>query len=428
MQKIAFFLSLLLSLIYSNTVFAKVYAPSAVEVEFSYQTTFRAKDFDTAADDLAAFHVSHLFGLMSMPENVAHFGLDHETVGGLGAPRWPLKMRIISDKIQTQGKRTRVREIKYSVQGKMLLHKQAAQKILRAGVVEFVMPAQLYDIYDKNCTDADYYDETDYWYYYDIYREGCEYLQEEPYGKVVDLQVKEIVTPWSDLDPRFDLLRGNNGNGHVFEIYIVHGFYEDPRDQRDIARRDFRGLRKYFRDAGFYEEVLNDQLSKQHSVYQKWQDLSDGRRVQVRVHHMLVDTELNSRSLTFARFFKDAVENADVFAYLGHSGLGSVLDIEGIKSKVGNFEFNHDKRQIFYFDACSSYSYFLSSFLDQKTTAKIDIMTYGLSSYFEMTLPITTSFLDALLAEEDTTSWGDILQAMEQPLGGGSYLLNVGGL
>jgi hypothetical protein len=349
-------------------------------------------------------------------------------VGGVGAPRWPLKIRILADKVQTQCKRVRVREIKYSVQGKMILHKKAAQKILRTGVVEFVMPAQLYDIYDKNCTDPDYYDETDYWYFYDIYQEGCEYLQEEPYGKSVAVGVEEIITPWSDLDPRLDLLRADNGNGHIFEIYIVHGFHEDPRDQRDIARGDFRGLRQYFREAGFYEEVLNDQMTKQHSVYQKWQDLSDGRRVHVRVHHLLVDTDLNSRSLAFARFFKDAVENADVFAYLGHSGLGSVLDIEGIKSKAGDFQFNNGKRQIFYFDACSSYSFFLSSFLDQKTTAKIDVMTYGLSSFFETTLPITRNFLDALLSAEDAASWEDILKSMEQPLDGGSYLLNVGGL
>lgn len=133
--------------------------------------------------------------------------------------------------------------------------------------------------------------------------------------------------------------------------------------------------------------------------------------------------------MTFAKFFKEAVENADVIIYGGHSGLGGNLDIPSLESKAGKFKFNSKKRQIFYFDSCASYAYYLTQFSGEKTKSKIDILTNGLSSYFETSQAVLEGLLENILSEtKEDVSWMQIMKDMEKPLDGGSFLLNVGGV
>jgi hypothetical protein len=80
---------------------------------------------------------------------------------------------------------------------------------------------------------------------------------------------------------RLDLLRGPNGNGDTFRIDVVHGF-------ESSQTRSF-----------------------------------------------LVETEITARAKSFAVSFKEAVENADVIFYAGHSGLGGNLDIPSLEEKAG---------------------------------------------------------------------------------------------
>ena len=150
--------------------------------------------------------------------------------------------------------------------------------------------------------------------------------------------------------------------------------------------------------------------------------------MQIEVKHQLADTELDIRGITFAKFFKEAVETADVVIYAGHSGLGSNLDIAALERKVGNFRFNPKKKQIFFFDACTSYAFHLSPFAAEKTRGKIDILTYALPSYFHTGQAVKEKFFEILFdpSIQDMT-WLNIMKAMEEPLDGGTYLLNVGG-
>ncbi|MFN7455308.1 MAG: hypothetical protein ACK5RO_11685, partial [Pseudobdellovibrionaceae bacterium] len=154
----------------------------------------------------------------------------------------------------------------------------------------------------------------------------------------------------------------------------------------------------------------------------------NGRPTLVEVRHLLTDTGAESRSTVFAKFFKKAVKEADVIIYAGHSGLGGNLDIPTLERKAGAFEFNPQKRQVFFFESCSSYSYYLEPFAAEKTKAKIDIVTNGLSSYFHTGPFVLEVFVTSILDETvKDTSWLEILRRMEAPLEGGSYLLNVGG-
>jgi hypothetical protein len=71
----------------------------------------------------------------------------------------------------------------------------------------------------------------------------------------------------------------------------------------------------------------------------------------------------------------------------------------------------------------------LVPFRETKTKSKIDILSNGLSSYFETTPLVTEAFFRALLdVQEVDQSWMSIMKSIEKPLKGGSYLLNVGGI
>jgi hypothetical protein len=149
----------------------------------------------------------------------------------------------------------------------------------------------------------------------------------------------------------------------------------------------------------------------------------------VRVRHLLVDTAIDSKSAAFAKFFKESVETADVLIYSGHSGLGGNLDIPSLQEKAGEFTFNPKKRQLFYFNSCSSYTYFLEPFRAEKTKSKIDILSNALAAYMDNESAETRALLKILLDESRSPDWIDVLSEMEAAnTFGMTYLLNVGGV
>uniref|UniRef100_UPI002739AC15 hypothetical protein n=1 Tax=Klebsiella pneumoniae TaxID=573 RepID=UPI002739AC15 len=101
-------------------------------------------------------------------------------------------------------------------------------------------------------------------------------------------------------------------------------------------------------------------------------------------------------------------------------------------SSVGDhIEFNRAKHQIYLFDACSSYSYYLGMFDGKKDPGTLAVMSNGLESQFGYELPMTkhlyTDLFDlrhATLTNDDLT-WGELLGDFERPLRGNTFLLNV---
>ena len=149
----------------------------------------------------------------------------------------------------------------------------------------------------------------------------------------------------------------------------------------------------------------------------------------VRVRHLLVDTAIDSRSKAFAKFFKESVEISDAVIYSGHSGLGGNLDIPSLEEKAGEFNFDPKKRQLFYFNSCSSYSYYLEPFRSEKTKSKIDILSNALAAYMDDESAETTALLRILLDESRSPDWMEVLLEMEAAnTFDMTYLLNVGGV
>lgn len=404
---------------------AQILSPSATEVKFSYTATFQApEDNEYGSDeDLANFHASHIFGLFASPTMISKYISRNSHTGGLGGPRTQMNIRILSSKTDN-GTVT----VRYSNSGKMILNNKAAEKILAAGSISLPMPTNPYEIYDEKCTDAHYTSFGDYWYFYDVFRRGCEHLSRAPLATHVNIKITPTTYKKLETSPKLPLLRGNNGNGNLFSIYIING-YESEHNKADPGYQNFIEVRDEFAMRGFDVTKKRQNTTIPLNIYTKTIELDNGKTMEVEVKHLLVETGIEARSKTFAKFFKEAVTEADVIIYGGHSGLGANLDIPSLEEKAGKFVFNPAKKQIFFFDSCSSYSYYLEHFAVEKTKAKIDIITNGLSSYFHTSTPILFKLLDHLFTTDSRdVEWMTILKDMEKPIKGNTYLLNVGGI
>lgn len=419
---------LLLNIVFfSLSGFSQIWGPQATEVEYSYVTTFQIPaDSDESTDrERAEFHASHLFGIFHSPTLIKKFKLDPNLVGGLGGARSPSKIKILSSEVVAQN----TLEIKYQNQGRMILHSSVAEQILKTGKFSVPMPSNPYSIYNPDCTDEHYNSFGDYWYFYDIFKKDCKYLSQAPYAIKTEIQFKSV-TPHSKTNlTQMPTLRGENGNGSVFSIAVIQGFADSKNDPEDSGRINFKDTNDYFLSMGFELTKLKSKTAYPLYLFTKEITLDNGQTIQVEIKHLLVETAMESKSKVFAEFFKDAVYNADVIIYGGHSGLGGNLDIPSLEQKVGELKFNHNKKQIFFFDSCSSYSYYLQHFGKEKTKSKIDIMTNGLSSYFHTSQLTFKTFMKYLLSEKNKNfTWQEILTDMESVLDGETYLLNVGGI
>ena len=408
------------SLFVSSISLAAVLSPEGVEVKFSFQAQFQTSE-DGGAVELADAHAQHLFGYFQSPSVVSMFKLNSDTLG-VAAPKLPLFYSILSDK-----KTGSVRTISYKTSGTLLMNKKTAKKLLAQENWTISLPYDLDNYYDENCTDEHYNTFGDFWYFYDPFRKGCEYLAKAPMGAAVTLKIKEIAQP-NDISAGFKAMRADNGNGDLFEIATINGFSESSTDKEDDGRVNFEALNEWLVKQGFTMKVLAKFETRPVLEFTKLVKTDEGKTINFRIVRLLAETGVGTKNVTFAKFFKNAMERSDVVVYNGHSGLGGNLDIPSIEEKSGEIQFNPKKRQLFFFDSCSSYSYYLYPFEQKKSKGKIDIITQGLQSYFWTEVPSLQALLKHLLNVNSNPMWSEVLHSMEAPLEGNTQLLNVGSI
>lgn len=405
---------------------AQVYGPTSEERKFTMDAHFVSNSNDpTEWEQEADSQFSHIFGVMHSPKLIREFGLNPDYVGGIGAPQLPVEFSRFRSIQQADGAYL----VSYRAKGKILLHSQVAASLDSTGEIELPLPVDLENFYDKKCTDSHYTSFNDFWYFYDPYRRGCERFANPPLANTFKFQLGEAVNRKLDMNLRLDLLRGPNGNGKTFRIDVVHGFESSNSNPRDDGRLNFNEFNAWLGRSGFQLTKMQTQRTRPMNLWTKTIELQGGKEVNVEIRSFLVETSITARSKLFADYFKEAIENADIVFYAGHSGLGGNLDIPSLEEKAGGFTFQKNKRQIFFFESCSSYSYYLAPFRAEKTRARIDVVTNGLSSYFDTSAAMLHTFINELLDErvQDKT-WEEVLVRIEQELGGRSYLTNVGGI
>ncbi len=423
------FKSLAFSIVFfSFSVSAQVIAPSAKEVSFQYSAQFIMTADGGTAEEQADAHSNYMFGVLHSPAVVARYGLDPEWLEGIGGVRRPVTVNVTSVKFDEEGRYV----VSYVAYGRLLLHKQVAEKAESSRKISLQLPYDLDRVYLKKCTDPHYFGFGDYWYFWDPYREGCEKLLEPSVTREVVLNLEFLRTRPTEDTPNLAKLRGDNGNGDVFRIYVLNGFNESSDKSKDEGRVNFGEVEEVFASRGYEVEYVDRSPRIPRNRYTKILQ-KGGKTVRVQVIHQLANTDISADAITFARSFKEAVAEGDMIIYLGHSGLGANLDIDNLNYKLrqndeGGIEFPQDKYQIFFFDSCSSYSYYLPHFRALKKKGKIDIISYGLSSLFENSANVFGVLVDKFIHLNEAQSWETILRAMEKPLGEQTFLLNVGGV
>ncbi len=412
---------LLLTLLYwtANT-YAYVVSPDATEVKFSYTAEFQTQSKDPA-EKLIERHAEFLFGYLQSPKLVADFGINQRTPG-IGAPAWPVDLSLNSDQVDADGMRT----LSYRLNGTMLFNKAAAKPLLRAGEYEIIMPYDLDNYYEFECSDwGDENSARYFWYFYNPFHKDCEKLIEAPLAHPVSVKISQLPEGPEHSRAPLKVLRGDNGNGDLFDIVTVNGFdiKSDPSDSGRVAYDD---INAWLRGSGFDETVVSRHANRPVYQYDKTVKSRSGEMVHIRVTRLLADTALLNDNVTFAKFFKSAIQSADVFIYAGHSGKDVVFDMADVEKRAGAVEFNAEKQQLFFFDACSGYSYYMSVFDGKKDPGTLSVLSHGLPTMFGFEHAMHKALLRYLFdMKEDQPEWNAIVTDMNKSLRGMTFLLNL---
>lgn len=184
----------------------------------------------------------------------------------------------------------------------------------------------------------------------------------------------------------------------------------DPRMSRDENADTYRDLRTNLLRMGYQSSLwthaqiaeLIDSRARRLPFVEEF--VKRTPRATLVIRAFFGPTGINEDSRAFHYFFKDAIENASVMIYDGHSGLGGHLDLPSIEDENGfRVRPNPNRYQIYFFNSCSSYSYYNSMFFgrkrstrDPRGTRNLDILTNGLATYFNVTHDTNVALISAI--------------------------------
>lgn len=398
---------------------ALVVSPSAKEVEFEYEAEFKSDALGLARDQ-ASLQAMHLFGYMQNPEIVRAWSLDRRLFG-IGAPAWEPLIEVRSIQEGTDGARL----IRYHARGRMIMAKPVADGLAAVGLWRITLPFDLDNFYDPKCSQQTPPGPGSFWYFYNPFAKGCDYLREAPLARDVIVKISAVAAP-EDLPANLDQFR-ESPDDDVFLIVGINGYDEGPKTKDDVGREGFEAMNEWFRDQGFSETVISRFRDRPVHQFDKVLRKNDGSFVKVRLLRLLAVTELAGDHVTFAKFLKKNIRAADVVIFGGHSGSGAEMQLSEIEARAGGrFDLDPDKKQLFFFDACSSYSYFRELFADRKNPGTMSVLSNGIESLFGYEV-WQTKHLYRILFDVDNNSytWNQIIERVETPLRGNTFLLNL---
>lgn len=305
----------------------------------------------------------------------------------------------------------------------------------------------------NHCTDEHYQSEGDFWYFWAPKGWGKdEYpkcpLRSNENGQIDDGEDYEIVTGEIDRIKKVRTTYPEYDRMAVKDIVDVHFFYgmdeptgtADPYKSRDINAESYRNVVRDLKEMGF--EVRKWSKAELDSVYPpaerdgkvfveeavKQYAGADGKKT-VRARIFFGQTGIDEKSLGFHHFFCDALKNAAVMVYNGHSGLGGHLDLDAIADNVPGCGPGKKRYQVYFFNSCTSYTYYNSTYLNRKRVTKgkkhkidpsgtknLDIMANGLSTAFDVMHDTDMSLvraIDKYASKGKWTSWQSLAREID---------------
>lgn len=270
------------------------------------------------------------------------------------------------------------------------------------------------------CGDPEFPAVGDYWFAWEPRRRGCPLREGRDY-KVFRARLSAVARPKTTY-PEYGRLADAQGNIRIdFLMGKDDGEHQrDPNRSRDENANNFRKIRNALVTAGWQSEVWSDQriravigpavssdrLPYVESLSKIVRQAGTGQEYRLFVRFFYGRTEAEADSTPFHWYLKDALENAAVVVYDGHSGIGSYLDLPEIERR-GGFRFlpPKDRYQIYYFNSCNSYTHYNTMFFGRKMsprdpggTKNLDIITAGLSTYFDRGFESNLAFIAAIEA------------------------------
>ena len=164
----------------------------------------------------------------------------------------------------------------------MLLMKSVARQLVKAGHWDITMPYDLDQFYDRKCTDKEYPGRKDFWYFYDPFREGCEYLRGPDLAKTVRISLSAIPNVAADLPAHLDELRVDNGHD-LFQITTINGFDEGSAKRTDDGRVNYEKMNKWFLQKGFTDTFISKYKERPIHQFDKTVTRKDGREIHIRL-------------------------------------------------------------------------------------------------------------------------------------------------
>jgi len=336
----------------------------------------------------------------------------------------------------------------YRFRGKVVFGKNAfkSNRIRTVPIKLPLQPDRIFEISfgDKKvgsynyCTDADYNDFEDFWYFWDPEQKGCPLAGDQVNLLRVEGKLKMLENTKLSY-PDYDKLYGDNFNGNNFDVAAFFGYIGDVNSLKKTPRKDdAKAAMKYLENELVAMGFTQTEKKNAFRIYKDGRETKGinylrkyektvrmmGKPVNVRVFSLLADTDISSKDTTFHRYFVGAMKNADVVLYDGHSGLGETLDL----SSLPRFKFNPNKYQVFFFNGCSSYPYYTGSFFDSKGgTQNLEVISAGLPTFSTNSGPNAVAFLNEFL-EGKQKSYQTILSELEgSSVDKGWFLMGVSG-
>ena len=333
--------------------------------------------------------------------------------------------------------------IKFRYQGTILVEDGPSKSYL------FPLPAdpdQIFKLAKRgkttHCVDPHYQTEDDFWYFWspkEIYPD-CHLKEGEDYHWIEGRLTAAGTKSKKKTYPEYSRLV----HSKAVDIHLIFGkdsprSGNNPRTSKDDNAKNFLKVEEALKNARF--EVTKEWTPEQIKTIARGKDIKkempatvpyvqdmqykSQSGVVINLRMFYGQTELFAKNnAAFHYFFRDALDNAAILIYDGHSGLGAHLDFENIKEARGNrfqIGMNRDRYQIVFLNSCSSYSYFNASYLkakttqsDKKGTKNLDLLLNGLSTDYDPKSDTSLIFaVQRYLDSNKATSYIDLAKEMD---------------
>jgi hypothetical protein len=361
---------------------------------FSHRARLQAarKPSKTVAEEQVQSQLAHLFGPMERAEYAAVPKEDHV---------------IKITKIERTPGVADSYEIHYDYEGTIVVEKGPRSKI------DLVLPIDPTTIFQdamvgntNPCTDDHYQSEGDFWYFWgpSPFYPNCR-LKENVHYEIVKGDIDRLKPLSRKTYPEYERLFDDG----ILDMHIFFGLDEpkhghNPNKSADVNAETYKETRKELLKMGFSirkwtaEETANI-LTTSHEgpapFVEEAEKVYADKSLKIRIRLFFGEIGINENSRPFHYFFRDALKNAAIMIYDGHSGLGGHLDLSAIQ-KANGFRINMPKNryQVYYFNSCTSYTYYNTLYFqkkrgrikidDPKGTKNLDILANGLSTSFDV--------------------------------------------